>query len=306
MNTEYSESKSSTPKRSLIKSIFWRIIGAFQITVGLFCFGICYGRITRPNSSLFPEINILYFTIGTILLLPLGKATYNLGKKFAALPPEKLRDARPPILYLRSFMDDPMAARIPEKSEANTFLPSLSLTTEEEVVANILKRVGPCIAIGRPGENLSSLGFSRRYLSNDEWQDVVLESMRKARLVIMRAGNTKGFWWEVKRAREYVEPQLLIFLIPFESQNTLSLIPKSDSYEIFRQEAQEYLGFKLPLFHGTRVFGSSLAGILYFNRNWTPHIVALDQLQGRTLEKRLTQAFDPILRQIHFRRWSSL
>ena len=60
------------------------------------------------------------------------------------------RDARPLVLYLRSFRDDAIAARV-TRIELGEFV------TEEERLVEVMQPIGPVIAIGRPGE-LPDLG----------------------------------------------------------------------------------------------------------------------------------------------------
>ena len=74
------------------------------------------------------------------------------------------RDARAPVVYLRAFTDDGQMAvrghhwqdRVIGKAAS-----ALTLTSPEQELAFILQRVGPVIAIGKPGERLPELGAAR-------------------------------------------------------------------------------------------------------------------------------------------------
>jgi len=74
-------------------------------------------------------------------------------------------DKRQPVLYLRPFHNDG------EKFEQN--------------LAKIVTKIGPFIAIGKPGEKLSTLGANRMYVSNSEWQQKVLKLMKQSKIGIL-------------------------------------------------------------------------------------------------------------------------
>ena len=46
--------------------------------------------------------------------------------------------------------------------------------TSEEQFGKAFRRCGPFVAIGRPGETLSTAGADRMYVDDDEWQRTVL------------------------------------------------------------------------------------------------------------------------------------
>ena len=81
------------------------------------------------------------------------------------------RDARPPVLYLRSFRDDDATHAVFER-----WLLRLNYRSEEELAATFAE-VGPLVAVGRPGEVLPHLGAARFYFRDDEWKDRVAELM---------------------------------------------------------------------------------------------------------------------------------
>ena len=56
------------------------------------------------------------------------------------------------------------------------------------------------VAIGKPGERLPELGAARIYVPDDQWREVVTTWMSEAALVVFRAGETEGLWWEVEQA----------------------------------------------------------------------------------------------------------
>jgi hypothetical protein len=121
-----------------------------------------------------------------LALLPAGIFVYRFGVdsvrnlRIAAAPTvedELARDPRAPALYLRSFKHDATAGKV-EYFDNHS---------DEEQLSAVLRRIGPVIAVGDPAEGRVTLGASRIYLSDDEWQDWVKSQMTAATLVIFRA-----------------------------------------------------------------------------------------------------------------------
>ena len=72
------------------------------------------------------------------------------------------------------------------------------------------RKIGPVIAIGRPGERLPSLGAARFYVSHDRWQETVAAILRVAQLVVWTTGTTDGLRWEISHIIEKVAPEKLV------------------------------------------------------------------------------------------------
>jgi hypothetical protein len=184
------------------------------------------------------------------------------GRKLFHEPISRIlsEDKRPPVLYLRSFKDDKTASAPMKQSYWPIF------STEEECLIDVLHDFGPCIAIGKPGEKLPDLGAARMYLDNNVWQDKVRELLMSSKLVVLRAGNTQNFLWEVEQSAESVRPKSVIILIP----------RVKNIYEDFRVRANQY--FPKPLPESTKDFNfvsgiGSLHGFIYFDEDWTPHFI---------------------------------
>jgi hypothetical protein len=170
-----------------------------------------------------------------------------------------------PVLYLRSFVEDVAAARRLQHS---------SYSQEEQMVA-VLARIGPVVGIGRPGEELPELGAARDYVSDDEWKAWVLSTMRRAALVVFRAGDTEGFWWEVATAFRELPRQRIAFLIPQDA----------NAYQSFRSGIASCLDPELPTtlppvkwFVRDTAYGiTEIWGMLYFDEHGR---VRLRQVRG--------------------------
>lgn len=133
------------------------------------------------------------------------------AKGARASRPTPVRFEREPVLYLRPFAEDAregtgLSSIFDPPSEDHT---SSSL---EEQLSNAVERIGPLIAIGKPGEQMPTPGAVRLYAGN-EWQLTVLSWMAQARLVILRPGDSPGVSWEIDAALSTVRPEKLLLLV---------------------------------------------------------------------------------------------
>ena len=122
------------------------------------------------------------------------------------------KDKRPPILFLRSFSDDPKvnaAAGLTHEGLAQ--LIDFSVETR---LANHFMDFGPFIAIGSPQETVPQIGAARAKLSDDEWQAAVTKWMETSSVIVMYAGTTHWVGWELQRIIEGGWMDKLIILFP--------------------------------------------------------------------------------------------
>jgi uncharacterized membrane protein YhaH (DUF805 family) len=114
--------------------------------------------------------------------------------------------ARRPILYLRSF-------RLDDQIDRPAWYERVGLTfphpTREQRLTSVLKRYGPVLAIGRPGEKLPALGAARFYCGADRWKEKVAEVVKCSQLVIWVSGVTEGLRWELGHLIETLPPEKL-------------------------------------------------------------------------------------------------
>lgn len=126
------------------------------------------------------------------------------------------RDERAPVTYLRAFTDDGRMAvpghhwqdRVMGKAASG-----LTLTSPEQELAFILQRVGPVIAIGKPGERLPELGAARLYASHESWQQTVLDMLRRSSLVLARVGASPGVQWELDQVLSLAQRSKVLILV---------------------------------------------------------------------------------------------
>lgn len=119
-------------------------------------------------------------------------------------------DPRPPVLLLRSFVDE---ARAPMAQGRVGGLALYGLITLlEEKLSRAVAGLGPFIAIGLPGETIIYRGAGRAYYSDTEWRAAVLKFMETSRCILLVAGDTPALIWELEQiaARNYLEKTVIV------------------------------------------------------------------------------------------------
>lgn len=233
----------------------WRLLG-----IGIYglvaAIALYFVELLRSRSRLpliiFPVLLAFAILLTFIALRSLGRA-----KRFEASTGERVlvEDRRPPVVYLRSFKDDARAAN-------RVGMASFRVNTEEGELADLVKHIGPLVAIGQPGEELPFFGAARVYVGQDEWQKRVRQLLSNAPMVILRAGSTAGLGWEVEQCASHVMPQRLVVLVPL----------KRSDYEEFQGKVQGFFPCRLPEYKGRWLGATTLRAVLYFDDDWTPHM----------------------------------
>jgi hypothetical protein len=212
-----------------------------------------------PGWPILGESKLLFaiLTLPAILLFAGAFLSWR-GRQYAAQASVEsvITDAKPHLLYLRSFRSDSTTTKEVFRSEF--------ATTEEEQLADVLRPFGELVAIGRPGEGLPTPGAARIYTSDEEWKDVVKRQMRTARLVVIMAAVGGNVLWELTQAVETLEPQKVLILV-------LEMTAKD--YESFRTKANPILGVSLPGARAT--WRRGVSGFISFAANWKPSFLAL-------------------------------
>lgn len=190
-------------------------------------------RLWQPgdfSGSLTWDLYLVY--VVPLLAFLLGRVLRRRGRLHFATIISSSDDlgTRPFVLYLRSFEDDPELARSPfQPVHPPVFHLQLLISgrTEEEQLAAAVKRMGPLVAIGAPGDRHPYSGATRMYLPSENWKDTVRELMVKARLVILALGPGDGTMWELVEAMHILPPERLVLLVPMAA----------DAYDQFKEQA---------------------------------------------------------------------
>lgn len=125
-----------------------------------------------------------------------------------------------------------------------------------EYLAELTKSFGSIAAIGEPGSP-PILGADNVYVSDENWQEEVLDLARKAKLVILTAGTTPGVIWETDHMIQEVPPSQLILNIAGGTR-----AKRRKNYKSFRAAAENLFPKGLPQKLNARV--------LTFKDDWTP------------------------------------
>jgi hypothetical protein len=209
-----------------------------------------------------------------LLALP-GIGLLYLGYRFCVRPfePGEHPDPRAPIIYLRGFADDGFGSYQPDTFLASchgieaipwrkartlgrrriplpgwVFNPvkivrllfNANRQTAEEVLVGGFSEQGPLIAVGRPGEVLATPGAPRMYLTDETWQQTVLECLGRCQAVVLQPSESEGVRWEMERVFDLVERhRILLSVSRFHG--------RPNEYEWFRGWLRTHYGLELPL-----------------------------------------------------------
>jgi hypothetical protein len=142
-----------------------------------------------------------------------------------------------------------------------SFMPLFINISKEQGFKDALSPLGDFIACGRPGERLQPVGASRVYVK-DDWRREISEYMARARLVIVRPGDSPSIRWEVCQVLSTVPPERILFYLRFRGWGER----KQRAYEAFRDCVRARLGAELPGRLGR-------AQYLTFDASGRPHFV---------------------------------
>jgi hypothetical protein len=166
--------------------------------------------------AFIPSVPVLISWLIGLPLLALATLLLIRAHRLEAFDARALRtlDSRPPILLLRSFIDD--GVRL-EGSRVRSNLGWMALArarglTLEHFLSRALLPLGPLIALGEPEETLPPLGAARSYFEELTWQDAVLGMMRDACLVLVVVNDTPSLIWEIRTlaAERMLEKTILV------------------------------------------------------------------------------------------------
>jgi hypothetical protein len=201
-----------------------KVAGIALIALGALLYAVLGGPDDNPAAFL----GVFVMIAGIIVHF---RGRQHAARARAQGPQSPLSDSKPDVLYLRSFRTDPSS-----KLKKLKVLQS-GLSTEEEQLADVLRPFGDLIAIGQPGEPLPIPGATRMYASDSEWKALVLDRMRVAPLVVIRAGTGAGLLWEFGQGVEVLKPERVLVLV-------LDIAVRE--YAEFTDQVRKSFGLRLP------------------------------------------------------------
>jgi hypothetical protein len=216
------------------------------------------------------------------------------GKHYLARsePAERLQDPRPPVVLLRAFQAD--VAGQWRQSVAPKAPPTAALhqgSTFEEDLAEVVRPIGPLVALGQPGEEFPPAGAARFHEANQTWKDRVVDLLKGARLVILMPGTSEALLWETSMAFQLVKPQQLLILRV--GRNTRR------EYDALSRVFKEATGRELP---DRLLLGVAERSGITFDEDWTPRMLRVPAPIWRSLagiasvRARLHFGLEPVFR----------
>jgi hypothetical protein len=137
------------------------------------------------------------------------------------------------------------------------------------------------------------------YATESNWKELVLERMRSAPLVVIRAGAGPGLAWEVAEIFSTLRPEQLVILVL-----NLTL----DEYRVFADQVRIRAGVTLPAIEPCSPkwtivdlrynLTKALPGFVTFSDDWSPAFLALPFTLSRLGYNDLKGPFNAALRPV--------
>jgi hypothetical protein len=195
------------------------------------------------------------------------------------------------VLYLRPFTSDAHGDSTPPA--VSGLYHAEGLITHEEHLASAFKAAGQFVAISAPSLSSHPLGAIRLAVADDQWQPTVRELLDRARLVVVRCGNTPGIIWELREILLRCTPQQVIVLLHAD--------PAQSRWD--HAVLAEMLETQVPLAGGIWNEYEGLAGICIFDDDWRPRLRLFRTVSGREsvfapLVPPLRYALEPVFKRL--------
>ena len=163
-----------------------------------------------------------------IALIIAGHLLFYIGKRLAARyiwNPEKPHDPRDPVLFLRSFTDDQLRFKRSWWDIVGRWFDLWSYRRNaDEALIDEIAQYGPVVALGMPGETTIPFGAMRYYSTHEDWQKIITGIAKKARAIVIGAGNTPGVLWEYELlSRESLLDRTLLLFPPADDDQSANL-----------------------------------------------------------------------------------
>ena len=134
----------------------------------------------------------------------------------------------PEVLLLRSFVDDGL--RVPSHRQARHGFEKLIPARRElfeDVVVRAFTRLGPVVAIARPGTGQTELGASRDLIIGSDWLTAVKAEMADAAYIVVILGKGEGLSIELAAMRELeLLDRVCLVVPPVEAEDAAERLGK--------------------------------------------------------------------------------
>lgn len=212
-------------------------------------------------------IQIVSLSAGFLLFPALAKRVREWQQRRAKPARSVLaQDERPPVVYLRAFIEDGTAPETSPLMKVGPLFSPLGLVVDqmqtfEEDLAGQLESVGPFVALSPSQYVLPALGAARLLTRDENWQQTVEELLSRCGLVIFRSGDSESLRWEMNKVVECVPADRVIFYLQIGSEKDKAV--QQARYDQFRRIADGILPKPTPARRGRNAF-------LHFTASWDP------------------------------------
>lgn len=124
------------------------------------------------------------------------------------------KDPRRPVLILRSFVFDSQLSYVPTEGGDHIF---------ENVLSSELSTFGPLIALRNQKMRAPFAGIATELVDNDNWKEKVMVYLEKAGLIVLLAGDSPSFRWELEQViQNGLLPRTILIFPPYARHLVLS------------------------------------------------------------------------------------
>ena len=252
------------------KGIRLKVTAFLVLIAGFAGMGLLDGFMTEINQT-----HKILIKIYAIVLIYLAYRLHRAGRYYAQKAKElATSESHASVIYLRSFAADPMTTKV-----------RISGITEEEQIVGILNTIGPVISLDNPVTEVAAPGAKRISVGDLEWKIRVFGLMQKARLVVIRLGDSPSLHWEIAQARRILQPEKLLLIVPLQ---------KLFDYEGFKSQADRELAIRIQHTDFSEPISQILIRILTLGRRFQDYysfqgfVYFDDEWNGRVAAPRFT------------------
>ncbi len=228
-----------------------------------------------------------------VILIAIAAVISRYARRLASVEAHRLmlRDARPPVLYLRSFGDDGLklwTATLGRPSLIERFTPRRFDAFEEVIVRHLSLR-GPVIAVNPPGTKLPPLGAARETVDSADWRSAIAGWMEQSVLIVFIAPPehmTPGLLWELEKVATSRHWDKTLILVPPVPGDVLQ-----GRWQAFRQACMGLWPFT-PLL---TVEGSGELALTFRDNAWT--VITADRQNEWAYSAALMEALGELRKQ---------
>lgn len=230
---------------------------AMLVALSRFVFPLITTRLgTFSDKPTFSD-TIFWFGILYVASIVVGVVPVFLKHALPSAEEVMMRDSRRPVLYFRSFAKEtesvhsilrwsrraqkfrqsqngyyldtrrPFDSFFSGRSRLGRAIGSRRTDGDDQMVfAPAFERIGPYIALGRPNECYRDmdLGAAKKYVRNDQWQDVVRQWLKECAAVVLEAGDSAALGWEIDQVVLLVPPKRVIVMCSYTDDEYASFM----------------------------------------------------------------------------------